>query len=324
MFLPREVRRLKLDLFHSPTGIAPARLPCSSIITLHDLAFRRYPELFSGLHCRYLNFAIPRSARHATRVFTDSGFSRDEILSQLSLPEEKVFPVHLGVSEDFQPVRDPQRLEVLRRQYNLPDRFILALGTVEPRKNLMALIEAFATTIQNDPDLSLVLVGRRGWKEEPVFEKIEELKISDKVVWTGFLPRQDLPGVYSLATLCAYLSVYEGFGLPVLEAMACGTPVIASDLRVCRELISHKQDGWLVEPQSIRSWAIAIRHLLSQPELLNQLSSQARLKAKRYFSRSVVHQKLMQTFTSSSWFDDVQINEDLSSSSSWRRDTLIH
>lgn len=234
-YLPREARRLRLDLLHSPTGAAPARLRCPSVVTLHDLAFHHYPRLFSWLHRRYLRRVLPPSARRAAAVLTDSETCRNEMVAQLGLSPEKVFAVPLGVAEVFRPMEEADRLERLRQAYRLPRRFILALGTVEPRKNLLTLVDAFEELSRKNSDLGLVLVGRRGWQEEPVFEKIESLRLPERIRWLGFVPREDLPALYTLATVCAYLSFYEGFGLPVLEAMACGTPVVASDIAVFRE-----------------------------------------------------------------------------------------
>lgn len=263
-FLPREAERLGLKLLHSPTGIAPIRLQCPSIITLHDMAFLRYPELFDRMHRTYLNWILPRSARRARMILTDSETVRREIMDLLGVPEEKVLAIPLGVDERFQPVEDDERLAEVRRRYSLPEQFILALGTVEPRKNLLQLLEAFARLTQKVDSLSLVLVGRRGWKEEPVFERIEQLRLAERIVWTGFLPDEDLPAVYSLASVCAYLSVYEGFGLPVLEAMACGTPVVASDIPVFREWTEGA--ALLVPPKDTEAIADGLYRLLSREE----------------------------------------------------------
>jgi len=269
-FLPREIKHLELDVFHSPTGIAPARLSCPSVVTLHDLGFLRFPELFLWLHGRYLRRALPRSARRAAAVMTDSETRRKEVIERLKIPPERVSTVLLGVDEAFRPEAAPQRLEQVRKMHRLPERFILALGTVEPRKNLLVLLEAFNRLAKEESDLCLVLVGRRGWKEEPVFERIESLGLSGRVVWTGFLPREDLPVVYSMALVCAYLSIYEGFGLPVLEAMACGTPVVASDIPVFREWTAGA--AVLVPPDDPGQVANQLHRMLNSQETRQRLS----------------------------------------------------
>lgn len=246
-YLPREARHLGLNLLHCPTGVAPWRTPCASVVTLHDLAFRRYPELFAPSHALYLHLTLPHGAHRAARVIADSETVRGEIIDDLHLPAEKVTAIPLGVDESFQCVEDRTILERVRKRLNLPGRFILALGTVEPRKNLLNLLEAFRGVALDDPDVALVLAGRKGWKEEPVFERIESLRLGQRIRWTGFVPRDELPALYTLAEACAYLSVYEGFGLPVLEAMACGAPVVASDIPVFREWTSG--GALLVNPQ---------------------------------------------------------------------------
>jgi glycosyltransferase involved in cell wall biosynthesis len=235
IYLPQQVRRLGLDVLHSPTGIAPLRLGEESVVTLHDLAYLRYPELFTRSHGYYLRQMLSRSAARASAVITDSETVRKEIAEELSISSKKIKAIPLGVDSLFHPIEEEEPHESLRKSRDLPEEFILALGTVEPRKNLLVLIDAFEKIRKEEPQLGLVLVGRRGWKEEPVFEKIERMNLWGSIRWTGFLPRESLPVIYSMASVCASLSVYEGFGLPALEAMACGAPVVLSDIPVYRE-----------------------------------------------------------------------------------------
>jgi len=280
-YLPREARHLELDLLHCPTGVAPWRVPCTSVVTLHDLAFRRYPELFAPSHALYLRFMLPHGARRATQVVTDSETVRGEIVDELLLPPERVTAIPLGVDESFQRVEDSGILEEVRKRYELPRRFILALGTVEPRKNLLNLLEAFRSLSSEDSDIALVLAGRKGWKEEPIFERIESFRLGERIRWTGFIPRDDLPALYSLAEACAYLSVYEGFGLPVLEAMACGAPVVASDIPVFREWTSG--GALLVDPRKPEGIRAALLSALKD-ENRRQTLRQAGLETARRLS----------------------------------------
>lgn len=280
LYLPSELKRLGCDLLHSPTGLAPGHLPCPSVITLHDLAFLKYPELFPWLQRKYLNWQFPRSASMASAVITDSETIRGEIVEHLPVPEEKVRPIALGVRSDFRRVEDEKTLKRLKAAHRLPEQFILALGTVEPRKNLLTLLEAFKQVSEEEPEIQLVLTGRRGWKEEPVFEKIEQLQLASRIRWTGFISRSDLAGLYTLAELSAYLSLYEGFGLPVLESMACGTPVVVSDIPVFQEWAGGA--AALVEPDDPRQVADRIMTLLNNPSRRNELSERGLEKAEKF------------------------------------------
>lgn len=269
VYLPREARRLNLDLLHSPTGIAPLRLRCPSAITLHDMAFDRFPDLFPSFQRFYLKRFLPASAKRASAILTDSEFSASEIRNRIKISKDRIRPVLLGVSTLFEPVEDADRLQTVSQTYRLPERFILALGTVEPRKNLLTLLDAFERVTERDKGFRLVLAGRKGWLEEPVFERIEALRLAGRILWTDFISREDLPALYSLSTLCVYLSLYEGFGLPVLEAMACGTPVVASDIPVFREWAAGAAE--LVPPENQEAVADALSKVATEEEIRQRM-----------------------------------------------------
>ncbi len=227
--VPIELFLGKLDLFHSPDFVLPPVLSGRKVLTVHDLSFLRVPECAHPVLRRYLLDVVPRSVRRADLVLADSHSTRHDVIELLAVPPERVRVVYAGVEDRFRPVGEPGELDAVRLQYRLERPFILGLGTLEPRKNFTGLIEAYAALRERRRlPHDLVIVGGKGWLYEPIFERVESLGLGDRVRFLGHVPDADLPALYSLAACFAYPSFYEGFGIPVLEAMACGTPVVTA------------------------------------------------------------------------------------------------
>jgi glycosyltransferase involved in cell wall biosynthesis len=278
--LPRLARRSGLDLLHSPHYTRPLSLPCASVVTFHDMTFFLYPQLHTRSKRLFFPWMMRMSARLADAIIADSESTRRDALKILSIPEEKIFTVPLGIGEEFHRITDMHLLEDCRRRYNLPQTFFLYVGLVEPRKNLPLLLNAYARLAQQEEPPMLVVVGRFGWMVEDVLRQVEALQLQDRVLFTGYIPDQDLPLVYNLAQTLLYPSRYEGFGFPPLEAMACGTPVITTAVSAMRDQVGDA--GLLIPPQDEQALFEAMRRLSRDPSLRQALAVQGQKQAEKY------------------------------------------
>lgn len=277
---PWAARRDKLDLFHATYTLPPA-LPCPGIVTVHDVSFRLFPRAFSPRDRLVLSLAVARSVRVATRVITISESSRRDILRLYRVPEERVTAIPLAASARFQPVTSAARLDEVRHRYNLPRDYILAVGNLQPRKNLPRLLRAYAELkLHDDAVPSLVLAGKALWRESDVYRTATTLGLAGAIVFTGYVPDNDLAALYSGALCFVYPSLYEGFGLPVLEAMACGTPVIASATSSIPEVAGDA--ALLVNPLEEAELARAMRRLIDDESLRARLRSNGRAHAANF------------------------------------------
>lgn len=277
---PRLIRKSGVDLLHSLHYTRPIHLPCKSVVTFHDMTFFLFPNLHTRSKRLFFPLAIRLSARRADAIIADSENTRLDTIRLLPVSPGKIFAVPLGVNEHYRPIADPNQLQAVREKYDLPAQFILYVGLVEPRKNLPLLLNAYKISTQRGVDQPLVIVGRLGWRYQQVLREIEELGIKDKVHFTGYLPPQDLPMVYNLADVFVYPSIYEGFGLPPLEAMACGTPVITSAVSSMPEHVGDA--GVLVPPNDLHALADAIQRLISDDSLRSHLAYQGPQQAANY------------------------------------------
>ena len=243
--LPLLVRRSRLDVLHSLHYTRPLMLPCASVVTFCDMTFFLYPEL----HTHTKRFLFPlfmrTSARRANALIAISENTRRDAIRLLGIPPEKIFTTPLGISKKFHPVSDPNLLCQLRRKYGLPETFILYVGTLEPRKNLPFLLKSYKNLVDAGNPTALVIVGRLGWMYDAFFKLVNTLELKEKIILPGYVPAEDLPGLYTLARVFVYPSLYEGFGFPPLEAMACGTPVITTTVSAMPE---HVGDAALLIP----------------------------------------------------------------------------
>jgi glycosyltransferase involved in cell wall biosynthesis len=265
LLLPRALRRDRIDLFHSPLGL-PLLAATPGIATIHDLCFISCPETFTRRMRTYFRTFLPASVRKARLVVTVSATSRDALIRHLRVPREKIRIVSNGIGDHFGPVSDPGRLAAVRDRYGLPDSFILYAGTLEPRKNVMMLLKAFRSLRDGGRiKQSLVIIGKSGWMASEVPEFIRASGLRDQVRLAGYVAREDLPAVYSAARLFVYPSLCEGFGLPPLEAMACGTPVIASNVSAMPEILGSA--AYLIDPHDVSALAAGIQSMLEEEEL---------------------------------------------------------
>jgi glycosyltransferase involved in cell wall biosynthesis len=278
--LPWLARHYRLDILHSLHYTRPFILPCASVVTFHDLTFVLFPELHTPLKRRFFPLMMRFSARRSAALLANSESTRQDAMRLLGIPAEKIFLTPLGIGAEFRPLDDPQVLQHCREQYHLPGQFILYVGTLEPRKNLPLLLRAYARLPQRLEVIPLVIAGQPGWMIQDIFRQIEALGIQDRVQFTGYIPAQDLPIVYNLAQVFVYPSLYEGFGFPPLEAMACGTPTITTAVSAMLEQIG---DGaLLVPPQDEAALAETILKVLDDPKLQQELSARGYRQAARF------------------------------------------
>ncbi len=289
--IPVEVITGPLDLFYSPDFVLPPTLPRTrTLLTVHDLSFLRYPDHFVPKLVRYLSRVVPRSVARADRVLADSEATRADLVRLLGTPAEKVEVLYSGVDARFRPEPRPGERERLRTRYGLGQQpYVLAVGTLQPRKNYVRLIRAFAS-LRSD-DIQLAIAGGRGWLYQEVLTEAE--KHADRVRMMGFVEETDLPALYRGATLFAFPSFYEGFGLPVLEAMACGVPVVCSNGSSLPEVAGEA--ALLVDPHDEQGLAEALRRVLEDEELRQEMVARGLEQAARFTWERAARQ-LLATF----------------------------
>ena len=261
--LPALARRCKLDLLHSLHYTMPVLAPCPVVVTFHDMTFFLFPNLHLLPKRIFFQNFIRFSARRAAALLSVSESTRQDSIRLLGLSPDRITTTPLGVTAGFAPVRDTIALNAVRQKYRLPERFVLYVGLLEPRKNVPALLRAFQRISAAFPGYQLVLAGRQGWMYEQVFQLVESLGLKERVCFTGYVDGEDLPALYSLADVFVYPSFYEGFGLPVLEAMACGVPVITSRVSSLPEIAGDA--AVLLDPDHEDGLAGALERLLSDP-----------------------------------------------------------
>jgi len=240
--------------------------------------------LFPQLHTRSKRFFFPlmirASARRADAMVAVSESTRRDSIRILGVPPEKIVAIPLGVGENFREISDEKQLEEIRRKYGLPEKFILYVGLVEPRKNLPLLLEAYCDLQKQGIPHTLVIVGRYGWDSEEVLKQVQELKLDQWVHFTGYVDHSELPAIYNLASLMVYPSLYEGFGLPVLEAMACGTPLVTTEVSSMPELVGEA--GLLFPVGDKEALVEAMRSVLTDKVFGDHLSSLGLQRAARF------------------------------------------
>ncbi len=281
---PVVLRREQVDLLHAMAFVAPLIRSCPTVVTVLDLSFLLYPAAFKWINRAYLRLMTGISARSAGRVIAISESTRRDVIQWLKVPPERVQTITCGVDPTFRPLPRAE-VEAFRQRKGLPERYILFLGTIQPRKNVRQLIDAFAALVSSLPpelaDVHLIIAGGKGWLYEPVFARVEELGLHDRIRFAGYVPEDEKRWWYNAATCFCFPSLYEGFGLAPLEAMACGTPVITSDVSSLPEVVGEA--GLTVSPTDVRALSDALRRVLVDPALRAHMAEKG-LAHSRHFS----------------------------------------
>lgn len=265
------------DVYHFPNFILPPLTRGKSVVTIHDMSFMRFPEFAEAANLRYLTARIRDTVNRADAIITDSRFSADEIAALLPVDRAKITPIHLGISGDFA-APDRAAADAVRRRHGIDGPYLLSVGTLEPRKNLGFLVDVFERLA--DFDGQLVLAGMPGWKVEPILQRIRSSPRASRIRHLSYVADEDLPALYAGAELLVVTSLYEGFGFPPLEAMACGTPVVSSAGGSLKEVLGSAAvvlDGYQADP-----WAMEIRRALSDTALRRRLADDGRTQSQRY------------------------------------------
>jgi glycosyltransferase involved in cell wall biosynthesis len=295
--IPTALREQRVDLFHGldHLGIPLTGKVGTHIAAIHDVIPLLWPRFFTLRHRLVVALASRRVRRQADLVITPSEATKADIVRRLQIAAERITVIPWGCEARFHPVGDPKRLAMVRRKYALPARYLLCVSTLEPRKNLMTLMHAYALLrgARQHDDVKLVMAGRRGWLYEDIFATVTALNLHQDVVFTGFVDDEDLPDLYRGAYLFVFPSLYEGFGLPILEAMASGVPVITSNTSSMPEVAADA--AILVDPHTPEALAEGLRHLLSETELREDLKRKGLVQASR-FSWETVAQKTLAVY----------------------------
>jgi glycosyltransferase involved in cell wall biosynthesis len=282
------------ELFHATEHLLLPLARCPSVLTVHDLIFHLFPEQHKRLNRWYLNAALPLYCRRAKAVICVSERSKADLVRLWGIQPAKVHVVYEAADAHFQP-QPEERLTEVRERYGLPERYLLTVGTIEPRKNLDRLLDAVALLRRQGTDAHLVVVGAKGWLYRDFFDKLGRFPYRDAVIQPGYVPDADLPAVYTGAMMTVVASLYEGFGLPILESMACGTPVVSSSASSLPELGGSAPRYF--DPLNVEEIAAAIGELWHDGDLRSEMSQGGFAQAAR-FSWSRAAEQTVQVYES--------------------------
>jgi len=298
--LPRYIRSNSIDLFHGTNFEVPLRKVCPTVLTIHDLSMLLHPETHEARRVRRARRRLPLMARAATMIVTPTESVRQEVHEHLQIPRDRIAAVPEAARSCFRRLEAKQAVQT-RYRLGIQEEFLLFVGTVEPRKNLNTLVRAFVEVLRvRERPLQLVIAGREGWLVDGLFIDLKRSPAVRNILFTGYLDDEDLCALYSSCAVFVYPTLYEGFGLPPLEAMACGAPVIASRIPSIEEVVGPA--ARLVSPESVAELTEAILELLSSEGTREKLSAAGtRCAAEFSWTRTarltrVVYAKAMERF----------------------------
>ena len=284
----------KVDLIHQPCFSAPIFYPGKVIVTCHDLISVFFPENLPLASRLFYSRWMPFSYRKAIMLIADSEHTKRDIISLLKIPESKIKVVHLAVSPDFKPIENKEKSASLQskisQKYKTGPKYLLHVGTLEPRKHLEFLVRAFSLACREKIMENLVITGKKGWYYDGLFKLVTKLNLEKRVIFTGYVEEKDLPALYSGATAFLFPSLYEGFGLPPLEAMACGTPVISSSTSSLPEVVGSA--GILLPPRDERLWAKNILKVIKDKGLAETLKKLGPRQAAKFTWENTARQTI--------------------------------
>lgn len=284
---PLEFQLQRLDVFHAQF-IIPPFCNCRAVTTIPDILYERYPEFFSPFENLRSRALIPWSARRADHIITVSQFSKNEIANTYHIDPEKIAVIDEAPRDEFRVMDTESCREAILRKYGIQHPFLLYVGRLQARKNLLRLLEAVSTLYGNGFRHKLIIVGKRDWLAEQLLRKVRDLRLNGQVIFTGYVDWGDLPVFYNAAELFVFPSICEGFGAPVLEAMACGVPVVTSYGSSLEEVAGGA--AVLADPYSAESIATAMQKVLADPELRRSLREKGLKRAAAFCGRRKAQQ----------------------------------
>lgn len=279
------------DIYHFFDYIVPPNIEGKVITTIHDMTYVLYPDMVEQKTMNRIKKGIEYSINRADKIITVSESSKNDIAKLLNVDKSKIEVVYNGVEYELfcKYYSKEEELEV-KRKYNLPEKYILYMGTLEPRKNIKSIISAFSIFILNNrsysDDIKLVIAGKKGWLYESIFDLVKELRLEDKVIFTDYVDEIDKPLIYNMASLFVFPSIYEGFGIPVLEAMASSVPVITSTSSSLPEIAGDA--AIRVEPKDVDSIAKAMKQILEDEVLRKAMVEKGHIQARKFTWQSSV------------------------------------
>ena len=288
-FPPIELLGFKADLLHCPDYLIPPTLNKNIVLTIHDLAFIRFPQFNFDWFIKKYTKEVTKNAQVAKKISADSQSTKNDLIDFFGINPEKIDVIHLGAEEKFKKLgENEKKMDLpakydLQKKHNISKKFILSVGTIEPRENFETLIRAFNTLKKDGLDIQLAIAGRTGWKSEATYEEKEKSPFKQDIIFTGRLTDDELVQFYNMAELFVYPSIFEGFGLPVLEAMQCGLPVVASNTSSIPEIVSDPLTRtFLVEVNNDRDFSEKIKLILSDSHLRGELSEKSISNSKKF------------------------------------------
>lgn len=278
--LPIKARQAGVSILHQPAFSAPFLFAGKVVLTVHDLIAIFYGQDIPFWSRQYFGRWMPFSYRRADAIICISEHTKKDVIRVLGLPEEKITVTYLAAGSQYHPVRSKVATGRITQKYRLTQPYLLHVGTVNPRKNLEFLVKVFAEVVKSMPSYKLVITGKKGWYSEGLFKLVQLLGLTDHVIFTGYIDDRDKPALYSGASLFLFPSLYEGFGLPLLEAMQCGVPVISANGSSMPEVAGRA--GILLPPDDINGWVKTTRRVLASAKLRQTMVSQGLVQAKKF------------------------------------------
>lgn len=290
--LPIRLMKKGIDVFHGPASLIPFRRDhYQVVVTIHDLVAFLFPETIPLKYGAYMRYLLRQAVKRANKIISVSHHTRQDLIEILKVPSEKIVVIHEAPSPIFRPYDRNKVRTLLKERYGIKKKYIYHLGNIEPRKNLIVLLQAFTRVCQElGTEYQLVVSGQKGWLIRSLSHFLKNYPMRDQVLFTGYVPMEDLPLLMNGAEIFVFPSLYEGFGLPVLEAMSCGTPVISSNRSSIPEIVGSA--GVLIDPTDVQELAHRIVYLLRNGEERRRLSLLGKDQAARFSWEEVARKTL--------------------------------
>jgi glycosyltransferase involved in cell wall biosynthesis len=293
--LPKSLEKNKIDLFFTPYILVPVKKSLrKNVIVIHDVMTKACPQFFTAYYKKYMSVIVPQSIKRADAIVTVSQSAKNDIVKFYDVHPDKITVTHIWTDEKYKPLQlNEEEKEFVRKKYNLPDKFILYVGAIEERKNILGILKIADILKSRDVDMRIVLVGNKGFG----FDRFEDeiIKRKDRVLLIDYVPEQDLPFIYNLAKIFLFPSFYEGFGLPPLEAMKCGLPVLAGKNSSLIEVVVD--GGLMFDSEDYDSFASSVIELLQDKEFYESMKAKALMQSEKFKPENEIT-KLIELFNS--------------------------